>query len=151
MTWRWDASRPTFDSTFFFLDLRSGEAWRLNNLPPTFDQTAYTLDSDGIGSPILTGPPEGPTISEGAYRRKRKPKFIRLPKPIFIAPASFERASPQAVIDKVPDFTAITQTLGENAAALSARIDAEIEHLMREAAERDDEEALVWILRALDD
>lgn len=83
-------------------------------------------------------------ISQGQWRRKRKP--LRSAQPVFIAPASLERAPSQAVIDRVPDFTA--QTLG--AAALSARIDREIELLMREDAERDDEEALLLIFNALD-
>lgn len=96
------------------------------------------------------GPVDSPRIAEGFYRRKKRRKPLELPEPVFISPASFERAPPQAVIDKVPDFTTLAQTLGEAPAALSARIDREIEFLMRERAERDDEEALVLILTALD-
>lgn len=94
------------------------------------------------------GPVDSPRSAEGWRRKKRKRKL--LPEPVFVSPASFEHAPPQAVIDTVPDFTALAQTLGEAPAALSARIDREIEFLMREHAERDDEEALVLILTALD-
>lgn len=98
------------------------------------------------------GPVDSPRSAEGFYRRKRKTlrRAIEPEQPVFIAPASFEHAPPQAVIDRVPDFTTLAQRLGESPAALSVRIDREIEFLMREAQERDDEEALVLILTALE-
>lgn len=94
------------------------------------------------------GPVDSPRISDTAFRRKRKRKALEPEQPAFIA--SFERAPPQAVIDRVPDFTTLAQRLGQSQAALSVRIDREIEHLMYEQAERDDEEALVLILTALE-
>lgn len=97
------------------------------------------------------GPVDSQRSAEGYYRRKKKLRKLGVPaEPVFISPASLERAPAQAVIDRVPDFTGLAQTLGETPAALSARIDREIEFLMREAQERDDEEALVLILTALD-
>jgi len=101
---------------------------------------------------ILPGPLDSPRIAEGLYRRKKK-KLRRIEEPespVFISPASFERAPPQEVIDKVPNFATLAKTVGTDPAVLSAQIDREIEFLMREEAERDDEEALVLILTALD-
>lgn len=99
-----------------------------------------TLDQPGMTS---AGAVDSPRIAEGFYRRKkRKPKTPVLPTPPLELPA--------ALIERAPTFTALTQTLGLAPAVLSARLDAEIEYLLREQAERDDEEALVWILSALD-
>jgi hypothetical protein len=99
---------------------------------------------------LQPGPVDSPRIAEGYYRRKKKLRKLERPaEPVFIAPASLERL-PQAVIDRVPNFTTLAQTLGEQPALLSARIDSEIAHLMQIADERDDEEALAWILKVID-
>jgi hypothetical protein len=113
---------------------------------------AMLFDAFGTLDPLTTtqpGPVDSPRSAEGWYRRKRKKKLIQLAtESVFISPAE---TLPQAVIDTVPDFTSLAQRVGEAPAALSARIDREIEYLMREQAERDDEEALVLILTSLED
>lgn len=95
----------------------------------------------------IAGPVDSPRISDTAFRRKRKK--LRL-KPVFIAPASFEVAPPQEVIDLVPSFQFLADLTGKPLESLRADIDQEIELLMRELQERDDEEALLLILTALD-
>jgi len=119
---------------------------------PAGQLTLTAFAPDVIGNSTQPGPLDSPRIAEGLYRRKKK-KLRRIEEPespVFISPASFERAPPQEVIDKVPNFATLAKTVGTDPAVLSAQIDREIEFLMRQEAERDDEEALVLILTALD-
>lgn len=109
-------------------------------------QILFDASANPSGASIA-GPVDSPTISDTAYRRKRKK--LRL-KPVFITPASFEVAPPQAVIDLAPSFQSLADLTGKPLESLRAEVDREIELLMREAQERDDEEALLLILTALD-
>lgn len=97
------------------------------------------------------GPVDSPRISDTAFRRKKKLRKIETPaEPVFIAPASFEREIPPAIIAKATNFQSLADITGKPVATLRAQVDHEIESLMRAHAERDDEEALEWILKALD-
>jgi hypothetical protein len=132
--------------------------WASWNSPPIPQQAVSLQQIDGIVSPqpifpvLQPGPVDSPRIAEGAYRRKRKKlrRSLESKDPVFIAPASLERL-PQAIIERVPDFTTLVRTLGETPAAVSARIDREIAQIIREQDEADDEDALLMILTALED
>ena len=125
------------------------------DLYPNILVLGYPAAITPVIPPVQTGTNDNnPRSAQGHYRlkgKRRKQKIPELPPAVFISPASFERAPPQAVIDKVPDFTGLAQTLGAEPAALSRAIDVEIKRLMAQQAERDDEEALMLILSALDD
>jgi hypothetical protein len=101
---------------------------------------------------ILTAYGSVPTsvlAGEGMYRRKKKRKSLPVIQsaPVFIAPASIETELPRAAIEYVPDFTTRTNTLSLAEVALSKRADRQVKALVDES---DDEEALEWILKALD-
>jgi hypothetical protein len=97
------------------------------------------------------GPVDDVRSADGFFRRKKKLRKVEKPaEPVFISPASFEREIPPALIVKAKSFQSLADLTGKPVQVLRAQIDHEIESLMRAHAERDDEEAIEWILKALD-
>lgn len=100
---------------------------------------------------VQPGPVDSTRSAEGFYRRKKKRRQIERPaQPVVIAPASFEHEIPTAVIARATSFQSLAQIAGKSLPVLRAQVDQEIESLLRAEAERDDQEALQWILNALD-
>lgn len=106
---------------------------------------AVSLDLSGLVDSGVqkAGPVDSPRSAQG-WRRKRKQ--LKLP-PV---QSVIERAPSTAVIAQAQTFQSLADLTGKPLERLRADVDHDIELLMREAAERDDEEALLLILTALD-
>jgi len=135
----------------------------LNGLAPTIGltqninidvpaaQLTLTGYSPHIGGDVIQnqpGPLDGPLVSEGAFRRKRKTKRTKS-EPALIEPTVF---IPPASIERVPNSETaivIAQKIDSVSLAEASSIDLEIKELLQHEAERDDQVALLWILKAL--
>jgi len=110
-------------------------------------QATFTAGTFSVPQSAQPGALDSPLMSPGHYRRKKKraknePVFDE--PTVFIPPASIERTpSPETA-------SAIATKIERVSLAQASAIDREIHDLLRQEAESDDEEAIQWILKALD-
>lgn len=110
-------------------------------------QANFTAGTLSVPQSTQPGALDTPRMSPGHYRRKKKraknePVFDE--PTVFIPPASIERTpSPETA-------SAIATKIERVSLAQASAIDREIHDLLRQEAESDDEEAIQWILKALD-
>jgi len=116
----------------------------------TGQSATFAAGSVGVPSTDQPGALDSPLISEGHYRRKKRKRLKEIGKseqPVFIPPASLER------VPDAPTLQIVARAIEHKPLSeyLHDPIDAEIKQLLQQEAERDDEEAISWILRVLEE
>jgi hypothetical protein len=110
-------------------------------------QANFTAGSLSVPQSAQPGALDTPLMSPGHYRRKKKRAKNQPPdieSTVFIPPASIEQApKPETAI-------VIARKIEGVSLAQASTIDLEIKELLQQEAESDDQEAIRWILKALD-